>query len=272
MDRGMAMRTIMMFGAAVLAAGPATAQEKLREFCADRPGLGTPACTVDKGHLQVELGLGDWTLDKQADSRTDTILAGDVSLRYGIGDTTELRLGWTGYGHVRVRDRATGVADRTSGMGDVTVGIKQNLAHPDGDGFSIALLPFATLPTGRNQVGAGDWGAGLLVPVTYALNRTFTLELTPEIDAAVDEDGNGRHLAYGGVVGLQAKLGEKAGIAAELQATRDRDPDQHATMTTAGLSFAYQPQGQSQFDIGVNAGLNHEAPDLEVYFGVSRKF
>lgn len=251
---------------------PALAEDKLREFCGDRPGLNTPACTVDPGHLQIEAGLGDWTLDKQADSRTDTITAGNVMLRYGLGETTELRFGWTAYGHVRERDRASGTIDRTQGVGDITVGLKQNLANPDGDNLSIALLPYATVPTGREPIGAGDWGAGLLAPIDYALNDEFTLELTPEIDAAVDQDGHGRHLAYGSAAGIQAKLGKKADVAIELQAIRDNDPQQHSTQALAGLSLAYQPQEQSQLDVGVNAGLNRNSPDVELYFGVSRKF
>src|SRR6185503_1298265 len=49
----------------LLAAGTARA-EGLRDFCPDRPGLGTPACTMDPGHIAVELGLGDWTLTRQS--------------------------------------------------------------------------------------------------------------------------------------------------------------------------------------------------------------
>ena len=256
----------------MLVAGPAFAQDRLRELCADRPGLGTPACTVDPGHLQAEVGLGDWTLDKQRESRTDTIEAGQISLRYGVGDSTELRLGWTAYGHVRERDRMSGMVDRTSGIGDVTVGVKQNLSHPDGSGLSLALLPYATLPSGHQGVGAGDWGAGLLVPVTYELSDSLMLELTPEVDASVNENGNGRHLAYGSVVGLQAKVTQKATVTAEVQAIRDRDPMQHSTQALGALSLGYQIGDHSQLDLGAYGGLNHNTPDLELSFGVVHKF
>ncbi|NIJ08881.1 hypothetical protein FHS31_002505 [Sphingomonas vulcanisoli] len=254
-----------------LAAFPAWAGD-LRDLCPDRPGLATPACTVDKGHLQAEVGLGDWTHDKQPDSITDTTAVGDISLRYGLTDSTEFRVEWTAYTHVRDKDRATGAVDRVSGIGDVTVGIKQNLMNPDGSHLSIALLPFATLPSGKDGIGAGDWGAGLLIPVNYALSDALTLELTPEVDAATDEDGSGRHLAYSGVIGLQAKLSKKLSTAIELQAIRDRDPDQHTTETLAALSFAYQPGKNSQFDIQTNFGLNQNAPDIEVTVGVTGRF
>lgn len=270
-EREMAMRAMVTLGLSLMLAAPATA-EAPRDLCADRPGLGTPACTVDKGHVQVEIGLADWTLDRQPDVRTDTILASDLQLRYGVSDTTELRLGWTAYGHQRERDRANGAIDRTARTGDVTLGIKQNLRNPDGSKLSVALLPFVSVPVGRRPIGQGDWGAGLLVPVDYEVAEGVTLQLTSEIDAAVDEDGAGRHLAYGSVAGIEFDLTETFSIDAELEATRDRDPGGHATMTLAALSFAYKPQKQIQFDIGGAAGLNHATPDVEVYFGVSRKF
>jgi len=264
------MRGMILIG--LLAASPAMAEDKLRDLCAERPGLDTPACTVDPGHLQVEVGLGDWSLDKQAGSRTDTILLSDISARYGVGESTEIRLGWTAYGHVRTRDGATGAIDRISGTGDVTIGLKQNLSSPSGDGFSMALLPYATLPTGKNGIGAGDWGAGLLIPISFDLTDKLTLEATPELDAAVDGDGKGRHLAYGSAAGLGVKINEKWSMSVEGQLIRDRDPSGHSTQALAGAYVAWQPKGRLQLDGGVQAGLNHNSPDVEVYFGISEKF
>jgi len=262
----------LMLAVAALLATPALAEDKLRDLCPDRPGLNTPACTVDKGHLQVELGLGDWQLDKQIDSRTDTLTFGDIALRYGIGTSTELRFGWTAYSHVRSRDRTTGDVDRVRGTGDVTIGVKQNLHNPDGSGFSVAVLPYATLPTGKDQIGAGDWGAGVLVPVNYQLSPVLTFAMTPEFDAAVDSDGHGRHFAYGSAIGLQAKLGKKASVSAELEAIRDRDPGAHNTQALAGLSLAYQVSDNLQLDAGGTAGLNRKTPDMELSFGISERF
>lgn len=257
----------------VLVAGPALAEEpKLRPFCPDRPGLDTPACTVDKGYLSTEIGLGDWTLDKQADTRTDTITAGAISLRYGVGNYTELRLGWTAYGHQRERERMRGAIDRTGGIGDVTLGVKQNLRRPDGNGFSAAALPYVTLPSGRKGIGAGDWGAGLLIPLSYNLSDAWTLEATPEADAAVDKDGSGRHLAIGSAAGIQFKVSKKTSLLLEFEAIRDRDPEEHTTQALAAFSIAYQPAKDVQLDIGANAGLNHATPDVELSFGAAKRF
>ena len=254
-----------------LLASPAMAAE-LRDYCPERPGLNTPACTIDAGHVSIETGLAGWTRDSNAATRTDTLLIGDTLVRVGLTDAIEARLGWTPLGIERERDLATGAVSRTSRVGDATLGLKASLVSPDGSGASIALLPYATLPVGRRPIGAGDWGAGLLVPASYELSPTLSLSLTPEIDAAVDEDGRGRHLAYGGAAGIGVKLSEAVTTALEISAIRDRDPSEHSTEMLLGASLGWQPSSDLQLDIGADAGLNRDTPDLAVSMGVSRRF
>lgn len=254
-----------------LAGGEAQAQEQ-RPFCADRPGLGTPACTVDPGHVVAELGLLDWSREHDPATRTDTLIAGDALIRVGLTPSLEAQIGWTAFGDVRTRDRLSGVTAHQSGAGDVTLALRQNFSHPDGSGFSAAAMSFVTLPTGGGAIGAGDWGAGLVLPLSYSLSDRISVALTPEVDAAVDADGHGRHLAYGSVIGLSAALTSHLSAAIELQESRDDDPAGHATQALAGLSFAWQPRDDLQFDIGGVAGLNVASPDIELYIGVARRF
>lgn len=129
-----------------------------------------------------------------------------------------------------------------------------------------------TLPSGRKDIGAGDWGAGAIIPASYKLNDHFSLEMTPEIDAAVDESGSGRHLAYGSAFGVQAHVTKTIILTPEVQFVRDRDPSQRATMSRASLSFDYQPQKWTILDFEAIAGLNQHTPDIELSWGVTHKF
>ncbi|TMJ18563.1 MAG: transporter [Alphaproteobacteria bacterium] len=264
-------RLLAAAGAATLAfcGGGALAQET-RDFCPDRPGLGTPACTIDRGHIALELGLLDWTHDSDGADESDEIATGDVLLRYGVTGSLEVQLGWTAYTHVRTRSGI--VADSTDGVGDLLVAARQNLLHPDGSGFSIALMPFATLPTGSDGIGAGDWGGGLIVPMSYELPGGFSLGVTAEADAAVDEDGDGRHFAYSGIIGLDIPLTDALGATIELSAGRDEDPSGHSTEMLAGLSAGWMPNDDLQLDVGANVGLNEEAADVQLYVGIAKRF
>ena len=257
--------------AACLIAAPARAEEA-RDLCPDRPGLGTPACTVAPGTVVGEMGLIDWTRESDGAARTDTIAAGDMLLRIGLTGSLEMQAGWTAYGHARTRDKVTGRIGKVSGVGDVTLALRQNLRNPDGSGFSLAVMPYVTLPVGGAPLGAGDWSAGLLVPLSFELNDTVSLALTPQVDAAADGDGDGRHLRFGNVFGLGFALTDSLSASTEIALYRDRDPAGHATEALLGLSAAWQPNDAMQFDVGLNLGLNRESPDSQLYLGVVRRF
>lgn len=254
-----------------LASAPAWAGEA-RDLCPDRPGLGTPACTVAPGTVVGELGLADWTRDSDSAARTDTAMAGEALVRIGLTDSLEMQAGWTAYGHVRTRDRLTGRTNRASGVGDVTLALRQNLRNPDGSGLSFAVMPYVTLPVGGTAIGAGDWSAGLIMPVSFALTGRVSLALTPEVDAEADSDGNGRHLRFGSVAGLGFALTDTLSASTEVALYRDRDPAGHATEALLGLSAGWQPDDATQLDIGVNLGLNANSSDSQVYLGVARRF
>lgn len=262
--------TLVLVATALFAPAIAHAGDRDRDYCPARPGLGTPACTMAPGQVSVETSLGDWTLDKQSSDRTDTVLIGDTSVRIGLTDTIEVQVGWTPLGIVR--ERTGGAVDRAARAGDAALGLKANLRNPDGSGLSIAVQPFVTLPVGRAPIGAGDWGAGLVVPVTYDLSKTVNLEVTPEVDAAVDQDGRGRHLAYSSVIGVGVALNDALTFTLEDQLIRDQDPSGSTTQDLASASLAWMPRKTLQLDIGAVAGLDRNAPDVELYAGIARRF
>jgi hypothetical protein len=252
--------------------GTSAAHAEERDYCPARPGIGTPACTIAPGRVSLETGLADWTRAEDSSQRSDTVLIGDTLVRIGLTDSIEAQIGWTPFGRVRSRDKLAGTIDRADRVGDALLGFKANLHNPDGSGFSAAVQPFATLPVGRGPVGAGDWGAGVIVPVSYDLNDALNLEFSPELDAAVDQDGHGRHLAYSGTAGLAVAISKAVTGSVEFEALRDEDPMGATTQALAGLSFAWMTSDAMQLDIGGAVGLNAASPDAELYVGVSRRF
>ncbi len=256
-----------VFGLAMLAATPAFAQADEPRFCPNRPSLGASACTTEPGKVQVELSGVDWQRDDTADSREDTVITGDLLVRFGLGAQTEAQVEWAGYGHVRTRDKATGAVDTQSGAGDIRLALRQNLKSPDGSGLSYGVEPFVTLPVGRAPIGDGDWGAGVMVPVTYDLTEKWNLAFTGQAEAAPDEDRDGRHLAYSGIIGLGYALDKKWTAVAELSVARDDDPVEAHTEIVAAGSLAWQPRTGLQLDMLGTAGLNHDAPDFRLVTG-----
>ena len=266
------MKTAMT--AILLVMASAGSAETLRDLCPERPGRGAPPCILDAGHIQYEAGLTDWTIDQSHGSRTDTLLIADSLVRFGVTDDTEAQIGWTPYGHVRTREPG-GAVDRGGGTGDITFAVRHSLRNPDGKDLSIAIEPFATLPTGGHAIGATSWSAGVIVPLSVELLGHLQFAASPEIDAAADEERKGRHLAYAMAASLTAPIG-KSGVNAsvELWGQRDNDPSDHTTQFSADFSAAWQPKqlANLQLDVGTNIGLNRSTLDLEFYSGIAIRF
>jgi hypothetical protein len=74
------------------------------------------------------------------------------------------------------------------------------------------------------------------------------------------------------VFGMDVKLTEKLSGTAELAVAHDEDPSGHSSQALAGLSVDWTPNANTQLDLGTNLGLDRNAPDAELYFGVVRRF
>ena len=262
-------RSACVIAAALVAAcgSPALAEE--RDFCADRPGIATPPCTLAPGSVMVEATGVEWDHSSDAQSVEDELTVGDFAVRVGVTQSTEVQFGLTSYIHDRVHDRATGRVSHQSGVGDAFVAVRQGLAGPNGP---VAIQAFVTVPTGAAAVGAGDWGGGVLLPVQVKLPGDFQLGLTPEIDAAVDADGNGRHLAYGGVAGLSHDVGKNVTAGTEIAAYEDEDPGGHSLDARVTGELAWQVDKNLQLDIEGDLGLSAGAPDHAVMVGFAKRF
>jgi hypothetical protein len=258
----------------VLAVGLVATQAQARkDFCADRPGRSDATCTLDPGTFQVETSLTDWSHSRDTDEIENTTLVNDMLLRYGLTRSTELQLGWTMLGVDRTRDRADGTRERRTGTGDITLGVRQSLRDGGpGKGVSISLQPSVSLPSGRMPIGAGTWGAGLVMPAQIFFSKTWSLTLDPEVDAAPNQDGSGRHLAYAMVANLRWKATKTLQLAGETYVERDRDPMQHQTKASLDATAAYQIGKNSQVDLAAYAGLNAATARIQLLLGWAHRF
>jgi hypothetical protein len=252
----------------ILAAPGRAEADELESFCVDRPGLGTPDCTIDAGHAVVELGIADWTHTGEESVNSDTFVLGEMLVRYGIASKLEVQVGW--HGLSIDRNEESDDTSRQTTVGDIRLALRRRFGDPDG--LSAAVMPFVTVPVSDAGTNGGDWTAGLIVPVEYALPHGLELDFTGEIDAAADAQGSGHHLAYSGTIGVGVPLGSQVLAAIELQASRDEDRFDKSGEFLGGFSLAWSPPGAWQFDAGTVIGLGHHDADFEFYAGIARRF
>ncbi|KUR72765.1 hypothetical protein AQZ52_05955 [Novosphingobium fuchskuhlense] len=258
----------MGLAALALLAPAAARADDAPDLCVNRPGLDTPPCTLPAGRVMVEAGAVGWEFSTGPAGREDSLTYADMVARVGLGGATEIELGLGGW--TRTRSREGAAVGTARGLGDATLAIRHGFGGEAG--AKIAVQAFVSAPTGRAPGGAGDWGAGLLLPVALPLPAGFTLATTPEIDAAVNGSGHGRHLAWGGVVGLSHALTARVSASAEVSALRDDDPDGASTESRFALSAAWHAAPALQIDIEFDTGLTRAAPDHALLLGFARQF
>jgi hypothetical protein len=257
------MRATLGIAAALLAATAARAEDA--PICTDRPTKANATCTVPAGKWQLETSAADWLRLEQGGSASETLLLGASVLKYGIGDRSDLQVGFTPY----VRVSSDG--DHLSGVGDVTVRFKQRLTGADAK-VQVAVIPFAKLPTAKTGIGNGKAEGGVALPVSFALAGPVTMTLGPEVDLLADSDGHGRHAAVVQLVNLAAPVAPRLTLIGELWANWNFDPDGTLKQASADAALAYAASNRVQLDAGANLGLTRDTADVELYAGASVRF
>ena len=183
----MHQRLILLVTAATLCAGATLhAQEATdpRLVQPERPTVATHAHTVAPGYFELESGVEGDRVSKD----TRAWFAPNV-LKVGLTSHTQLNIGTAAF----VRG-----AGQSSGIGDVSIGLKWRLLDDSPILGDFALLPAVKLATGSPSggTGSGTRDASLTAIASYDihgvavdLNATYTrvgaATLTPATDAAL---------------------------------------------------------------------------------------
>lgn len=253
-----------------LAAAGAAHGQALRDLCPDRPLKGVSACSLDKGHWQVEADIINLTHDRSDGVSTDQLLVANPTLKYGVSDTVDLEANLPFYQQARVR--GGGLDSKDSGIGDLTLLAKWHVAGTNGqDG--VAIVPFIKLPTAKRALGNGAVEGGVFVPWQANLAGGWSINVTPEVDVFKNQDDSGRHAAATASVGLTHPVAQVFNIGFELWGRRDFDPAHATSQWSFDTALVWQPKGADYaFDAEIDLGLNRQTPDAQFIIGVAKRF
>jgi len=247
--------------------------DDLGPICPDRPGKGTSPCTLAAGHAQVELGLFDESFQRRSGVTTDTGNAASLLAKWGVSERMDVEAGMALYQFQRVHD-ASG-SQTMGGIGDLFLHAKLNplTSAPENESsaFALVLDPFLKLPTASGGLGNGAVEGGLVLPMSYDLGNSWSLAMTPEADIQHNAFGGGTHANLVNVVGLGKSFGPFT-LGAEVWSSQNLDPAGTISQYSFDLDAAWLAGNDTQLDGGLNIGLNRATPDLEIYFGISRRF
>ena len=251
------MYKILLFIAAIIIVSPAWADD----ICTDRPGLGSNPCTVPAGHWQVESDIVNGTWDhKQGNSIT--IL--DPTIKLGISPAIDLELTLTPYVNVR---STPGLA---SGIGDTYLKAKWQFLQTDK--LSAAVISIVKVPTARSSIGNGVWESGVQIPATFTINPKWSISHTSELDLVKNAANNKTHIQIQDSITV-GRTWPAQNITVQAGVGTIVNYDSKIVRQLVGsISSAWIVNHTTQWDAGINLGLNRNTPAIQFYTGFSERF
>lgn len=246
-----------------------TPREHMRELSTDRPDQTESPNTVDAGHWQVEFDIVNYTYDREAGVRTNTLNVAPVNVKLGLTNSADLQVIYDSY--TRERVRTAGAVATTEDWGDLTLRLKQNLWGNDGGDTALAIMPFVKIPLKTGSAGNDLVEGGVIVPLAVALPAGWGMGLMTEIDWLADAAGRSRHAEWVNTITFSRDLTEKLGGYVEIVSvhSNERGADWIAQADT-GLTYAISDD--VQLDGGCNFGVTDAAPDVQPFIGLTIRY
>jgi hypothetical protein len=250
-----------------------TPADQMRPFCTDRPTKANVPCTVDAGHFQYESDIINWTYAYADGVTVNNYLIPNPTFKFGLTNTVDLEFNIAPVETVS----ASGPFGKQSltGVGNLFIRAKANLAGPEGGDFQAAILPYVEVPTAKPGIGNKAVQGGIIAPISFALPQDFTLLFDPEIDILRNAENVGRHANFQNLANLSHALSESVTGYIELWGQVNNDPagtTKQASLDLALSWLVWPDLPNLQFDIGANIGLTSMTPKIQAYIGVSQRF
>lgn len=240
--------------------------EPVREMSTDRPDTTESAYSVPAGMFQVEMSFFDYSRDGDRGSRIEDWILGQMNFKVGVGENADLQFLFDTYTQSRTNE--SGLGEKLSGFGDMTIRFKQNIWGNDSGTTAFALMPYVTIPT-QTELSGDAWAGGLIMPLGISLSDRVSLGLMAEVDVVPDADTDGYDLEWLHSATLGFSLTQKLGMYLEVVGIAGQDTKFQA-LFDAGLTFAVTDT--LIFDVGMRLGMNRAAADIGVFTGVSARF
>jgi hypothetical protein len=253
--KGMAIYAALLVGGGVFAQAPDGGSDS-SVIATDRPAITDSSAVVPNQMFQAENGL----LDTGNQAR-HTVDFPESVIRVGIGPSTELRFTAPDY----FQDLMTPGGPR-SGLGDLAVGIKQQLLSVT-DGFEIAAVLTLSFPTGRDAISSHGYDPSFQLPWSHKLSSNWT---AAGMLSVYVPSQNGSHRVIG-----------ESTFLVDRQLTKPWDafieyagdfPQAGGPRHLLHFGTAYKITPQQQLDLHVGVGLSAATEDRLVGIGYSFRF
>jgi len=236
-------------------------QDIKTDLVTDRPDQTESSFTVPLKSLQIETGF-IMEIDKTDLFSQISYAYNSTLLRYGLLENLELRLGIEYMGD-KITNRLNDDTYRLAGFSPLYTGFKLKVTEENGLKPEIAFLGGLVLPfTAGNEYKPDYSGAN----IRFAFSHTLTDRISIGYNLGAEWDGEtaipGYFYSFATGIGISDKLG---GFIESYGLILENGYKEH--MLDAG--FTYLLIQNLQFDLSGGIGINNNAPDSFISFGLS---
>lgn len=243
---------LLLVAALGLAASGCTSTGDYRaKVTPQRPTIGNTTETAAFGTVEIEGGISVDPSDRNS---------ADATVRIGLSEDSELFVMHSPF--VNVDTPGT----NADGPGDLTIGYRQRLLEESRD-FPATAIEFATsLPVGDDDPaissGYTNFYAGITVDRHFGDLLTSWYYRLGAIGTPVAGDLNAQHtLAVSGYLPLMDRWSGVAELATIIDVESSVEP------MFVNAAVMYEVTESLLFDVGVQLGLNDDAPDVVLFGG-----
>ncbi|WP_231634901.1 transporter [Pedobacter sp. PACM 27299] len=245
-----------------------TPKDQMREMETDRPDVTESPFTVDAGHFQYETDLLRFSHEQSDDKKIHTMLINQGNLKVGITGSTAIQIGFQSFGRQVEKDQVTGARKVSSGIGDLTFRVKQNLTGNDAGNFALAILPYIKVPTSKYDDQSRLEG-GLILPMQFKLPGDWKLGLQVEADRLKDIDQQAMHTELLQSLTISHELSKGLDGIAETYYTYDFKAHKWSNFINAAVQLDLAKD--FKLDAGLNYGIQYTAAK-QYFIGASCRF
>jgi Putative MetA-pathway of phenol degradation len=235
----------------------------------DRPDKTESRCTLDAGHLQMELDFANFTYDRTDGATTRAWNIVPVNFKISLLNSTELQFIFDCYPHVRTEEQTRKMAQ--SGVGDFARRLKVNLRGDDGGQTASALLPFVKFPTPAEYLGNQAVEGGMIFPFAVKLPADFDMGLEAAASFFRNDNDSGYHAEFiNSVTFGHALVGKLDGY---VEFFSSLSTERHAGWVgTVDVGLEYAMTKNVQLDCGCSLGVTRAADDVNSFAGITVRF
>lgn len=245
--------------------------ELRRAYNTDRPSKTDSPFTIDAGAFQIESDVANWTVDVENATRIRTWIIGNTNFKLGLTNWMDLQVFPQFYVNTRTSGSGFGKPLEQDGFGDTTVRLKINLMGNDGGKLVVGFVSSLKIPTNSGHTGNQVWEPGFGLPINYSLPWGLTLFAQTRIDILDQPSSGSMRVQWQNPVGLSRTIvGNLSGYIEFYDSVSTGAHQPWIGTLDTGLIYQVTPN----FSVDVNSffGLNHSAPDCNLFVGFGHRF